>query len=50
MNYYYFGFVQIAALAKLTGVPPAIAYNLAIPTLVALLGAAVFSAALGLAP
>ena len=34
MNYYYFGFVQVAALAKLTGIPPAIAYNLAIPTLV----------------
>ena len=50
MNYYYFGFVQVAALAKLTGVPPVIAYNLAIPTLAGLLGAAVFSAAFGLAP
>ena len=48
MNYYYYGFVQVAALAKLTGIPPAIAYNLAIPTLAALLAAAVFSAALGL--
>ena len=49
MNYYYYGFVQVAALAKLTGIPPAVAYNLAIPTLAALLGAASFSAALGLA-
>jgi YYY domain-containing protein len=49
MNYYYYGFVQVAALAKLTGIPPAIAYNLAIPTLAGLLGAASFSAALGLA-
>jgi YYY domain-containing protein len=49
MNYYYYGFVQVAALAKLTGIPPAIAYNLAIPTLAGLLGAASFSAAFGLA-
>jgi YYY domain-containing protein len=49
MNYYYYGFVQVAALTKLTGIPPAIAYNLAIPTLAGLLGAASFSAALGLA-
>ena len=49
MNYYYYGFVQIAALAKLVGLPPAVAYNLAIPTLVALLGSAVFCAGLGFA-
>ena len=49
MNYYYYGFVQVAALAKLTGIPPAIAYNLAIPTLVGLLGSASFCAVLGLA-
>jgi YYY domain-containing protein len=48
MNYYYFAFVQVASLIKLTGIPPAIAYNLAIPMLVGLLGSAAFSAALGL--
>jgi YYY domain-containing protein len=48
MNYYYYGFVQVAGLAKITAIPPAIAYNLAIPTLVGLLGAASFCAALGL--
>jgi YYY domain-containing protein len=49
MNYYYYGFVQVAALAKITAIPPAIAYNLAIATLAALLGSAAFSAGLGLA-
>ena len=49
MNYYYYGFVQVAGLAKATSIPPAIAYNLAIPTLAALLGAAAFSATLALA-
>ena len=49
MNYYYYGFVQVAGLAKLTTIPPAVAYNLAIPTLAGLLGAGSFSAALGLA-
>jgi YYY domain-containing protein len=48
MNYYYYGFVQVAALAKLTTISPAVAYNLAIPTLAGLLGAGSFSAALGL--
>jgi YYY domain-containing protein len=48
MNYYYYGFVQVAALAKLTAIPPAIAYNLAIPTLAGLLATGAFSATLGL--
>src|SRR5438045_3443761 len=48
MNYYYFGFVEIASLVKLTGIPPAIAYNLAVPTLAGLLASGVFCAAFGL--
>ena len=47
MNYYYYGFVQVAALAKLTAIPPAIAYNLAIPTLAALSARRSFSAGSG---
>ena len=50
MNYYYFGFVQVASLAKLTAIPPAIAYNLAIPTLVGMLGTASFGAGLAVTP
>lgn len=49
LNYYYYGFVQVAGLAKITGIPPAIAYNLAIPTLAGLLASASFCAVLGLA-
>ncbi len=33
LNYYYFGYVLVAALTKLTGVLPSIAFNLAIPSL-----------------
>jgi YYY domain-containing protein len=48
MNYYYFGFVLVAVLVKLTSIEPQVAYNLAIPTLFAFLGACVFSLVLGL--
>jgi YYY domain-containing protein len=48
INYYYFGFVVVGALVKATAVAPYIAYNLAIPTLAALLGTAAFGACLGL--
>ncbi len=50
MNYYYFGFVLVGTLVKLTGVVPAVAYNLAIPTLFAFLASAAFGATLSLLP
>lgn len=50
MNYYYFGFVLVGTLVKLTGVVPAVAYNLAIPTLFAFLASAAFGATISLLP
>ncbi len=49
LNYYYGGFVPVAALAKLTGTPPAVATNLAVALWMALTGAAVFGLARALA-
>lgn len=37
INYYYFGYVLLASVTRLTGVIPAMAFNLAVPTLFALL-------------
>jgi YYY domain-containing protein len=48
INYYYFGFVLIAALIKLTSVLPEIAFNLAEPTLFGALCLGAFSVAFGL--
>ena len=49
MNYYYFGFVLVAVLVKLTSIVPYVAYNLAVPTLFAFLGSSAFTVVLGLA-
>lgn len=43
LNYYYYGEYLIAYLMKLSGIPSEIAFNLAQPTVMALLASAVFS-------
>ena len=43
MSYYYLGIYFIAALLKLTGIPVAIGYNLAIASLAGLIGVALYS-------
>ncbi|MBP8948434.1 MAG: hypothetical protein KBG73_06295 [Candidatus Promineofilum sp.] len=45
LNYYYYGFVFVGALAKLLGVMPAVAYNLILPMLFSMTGVAVFTLA-----
>ena len=48
LNYYYFGYVLVAALIKVTGVMPAIGFNVAVATLYALLAVGCFSFAFNL--
>ncbi len=49
INYYYFGWVMVAVLTKLTGIVPWVAYNLAVPTLFGLTGLGAFAVAFNLA-
>ncbi len=49
INYYYFGFVPVAALIRLTGIVPEVAYNLALPMLFAFTLAGSFSVGCNLA-
>ncbi|MCC6944358.1 MAG: hypothetical protein IT335_07260 [Thermomicrobiales bacterium] len=43
LNYYYYGSYLVAYLIKLTGIPSEIAFNLAQPTVMGLLGAGVYT-------
>jgi YYY domain-containing protein len=49
MNYYYYGMFLVGLLAKLTGIQPSIAFNLAVPMLAGLTAINVFSLAGNLA-
>ncbi|HLB48496.1 MAG TPA: DUF2298 domain-containing protein, partial [Anaerolineales bacterium] len=49
VNYYYYSFVLAAVPTKLLGIVPAVAYNLALPTLFAFAGIGAFCAAYNLA-
>lgn len=48
LNYYYFGFVLIGFLIQLSGIAPATAYNLAVPTIFALTAIGAWGAAYNL--
>jgi YYY domain-containing protein len=43
INYYYYGFVLVGSLTKLLGIVPAVAYNLILPSLFAMLAVGIYS-------
>ena len=43
INYYYYGFVLVGVLIKALGIIPAVAYNLVLPTLFAMVALGAFS-------
>ncbi len=43
INYYYFGYVMVATVMRLTGIVPAVAFNLAISSIFALTAAGLYS-------
>ncbi len=45
INYYYFGFVFVGTLVKMIGIVPAVAYNIVLPTVFAMLFAGAYSVA-----
>ena len=45
INYYYFGFVFVGTLVKMLGIVPALAYNIVLPTVFAMIAAGAFSVA-----
>jgi uncharacterized membrane protein len=49
INYYYWGFVLVGTPVKLLGIVPAVAYNLAIPTMFAVTGMGAFAVAYNVA-
>jgi len=50
INYYYYGLFLVAQLIKLTGIAPEVAFNLAVPGLLALTAAGIFGVAHSLVP
>jgi len=50
INYYYFGFVWISQFAKMLGLLPSIAYNVALPLLYSLTGLGIFGVVYTISP